>query len=91
MGGPVWHASAGGRTEHDSKQIVAAGLRGVGDATLGEWWTAGDRMPIWHLKRRLSAAEQQLFGVPEPVDIRDTKAEVERLLVVVGEVPGLFR
>lgn len=49
----------------------------MGDASLGEWvehWPGS----AFHLRRRLSAREQQLVG--EVVDIRGDEAEVARRL-----------
>lgn len=41
-------------------------LAGVGDASLGQWEEAGER--AYHLRRRLSAAEEALVG--PAVDLR---------------------
>lgn len=50
-------------------------LAGVGDASLGEWreWTGN----AFHIRRRLSEAEQRRTGL-RAVDIRRTPEAVER-------------
>lgn len=50
-------------------------LEGVGDATLGEWEERGEN--AYHVKRRLSAAEEEIVGVA--CDIRRTFEARERL------------
>jgi hypothetical protein len=65
------------------------GLRGVGDETLGEWLQDGIKDGVVHLLRRLSLAEQVEFAVPQPVDIRGTDQERERIASVYSEAPYL--
>lgn len=65
------------------------GLRGVGDASLGEWLQDGIKDGVVHLLRRLGAAEQIEFAVPQPVDIRGTDEEHERIASVYSEAPHL--
>jgi len=89
FGGPVWHASGRGRTLPGSRQIVRDGLRGVGDASLGEWQFDGEKAGVVHLQRRLSDAEREEFGVPEPYDIRGTYEEHRRIAAVYREAPYL--
>jgi hypothetical protein len=91
FGGPVWHASGRGRTISDSRQICRDGLRGVGDAALGEWEYDGVKPGVIHLIRRLSAAERERFAVPEPYDIRGTDEERQRIAAVYAEAPHLVR
>ena len=70
----------------DSRFLAVQALAGVGDATLGEWQFAGEKPLVWHVVRRLSEAERERFGVPDPIDIRGTAEEERRLLVVLQEV-----
>jgi hypothetical protein len=63
LGGPVWHASVAARgfpiwavLEAECERQLAD----VGDALLGEWRERGER--AFHLRRRLSAAEQRAVG-----------------------------
>lgn len=89
FGGPVWHASGKGRTASDSRRICFDGLRGVGDATLGEWQFNGEKPGVVHVQRRLSRGEQEAFGVPEPYDIRGAQEEYRRIEAVYAEAPYL--
>lgn len=89
FGGPVWHASARGRTISDSRRICRDGLRGVGDPTLGEWLQDGIKGGVVHLLRRLSREEQERFAVPQPYDIRGTDEERRRIAAVYTEAPYL--
>jgi hypothetical protein len=85
----VWHASARGHTLSDSRRICRDGLRGVGDASLGEWEFDGEKLGVVHVQRRLSVAEREEFGVPEPYDIRGTDEELRRIAEVYAEAPYL--
>jgi hypothetical protein len=69
----VWHASAAARDGHpaDKDQLrlrALEALDGVGDPALGQWedWSGY----AYHVKRRLTPAEQQRIG--DPVDVRGT-------------------
>ena len=88
LGGPVWHASGRGKTEAESKRIARAALEGVGDAKLGEWFERGHNGVV-HLRRRLSAAEQEAFDITEVRDIRGSEEEKIRLAVVMEARPQL--
>lgn len=50
-------------------------LEGVGDADLGEWEERGPS--AYHIRRRLSAIEQQVIG--DACDLRCTREAEERL------------
>lgn len=89
FGGPVWHASARGRTLSESRRICRDGLRGVGDASLGEWRQEGEKPGVFHVQRRLSDWERERFQVPEPYDIRGTVEERQRIAAVYAEAPYL--
>lgn len=65
------------------------GLRGVGDASLGQWEHDGEKPGVVHVQRRLSDAERERFGVPEPYDIRGTDEEVARIVSVLEDAPWL--
>lgn len=90
FGGPVWHASGGGPTEAISRELARMALRGVGDASLGEWTEVGRRVGgrvIVHIRRRLSRAEEPLVNTLR--DIRGTPEERERLTCLVQAAPHL--
>jgi hypothetical protein len=78
-GGPVWHVSTAGHqpdvTQAEVRAAAYAILDGYGDASLGEWEEIG--RTAFHLRRRLSAAEQQRVG--PVVDIRGTDEAVRRV------------
>ena len=84
----MWHASGCGRTIGDSRRIALDGLRGCGDADLGEW-QADEGRGIFHVQRRLTTTERQAFAVPEPFDIRGTAEERKRIEAVFVEAPYL--
>lgn len=89
LGGPVWHASAApvGAAQLRPEILRAAALlaiKSVGDATLGEWeeWTGY----AYHVRRRLSAREQQSVG--PVVDVRGTAEANHRLARVRRWLPA---
>lgn len=91
LGGPVWHASARGASESLSWALAERALRGVGDASLGEWRETGHR-GIVHLRRRLTDGERSRAGSRgrlEVRDIRGTEEEQQRLKRLVRESPHL--
>lgn len=90
FGGPVWHASARGRSRSESRRICIDGLRGVGDESLGQWEFDGEMSGVVHVQRRLSLAEQEQFSVPEPYDIRGSAEENLRIKRVFEEAPHLW-
>jgi hypothetical protein len=79
LGGPVWHVSVqdqvGGATRKDLEDVALATLKGVGDASAGEWQEMPGR--TFHLRRRLSADEAALVG--PVIDVRGTVEAVRRL------------
>lgn len=88
LGGPVWHASGKGRTVIESKQIARTYLNGVGDASLGEWEEPGNR-GVFHVRRRLSEAEQTEFGILAVRDVRGTDEYGNRLVGLLRDAPYL--
>jgi len=80
----VWHASAMTRNSASARALATLALKGVGDASLGEWWEHGKAM---HLRRRLSRREAVL--VNQVRDIRGTPEESERLAVLLADAPYL--
>jgi hypothetical protein len=87
LGGPVWHASVAPRRAFYGatmcEQVARSALDGLGDAGLGEWleWSG----VAFHLRRRLSPAEQARVG---PVaDIRGTDEARRR----IGALPARVR
>jgi hypothetical protein len=74
----VWHVSVAPRRAFYGRTLcerrAAAELDGLGDARLGEWreWTG----KAFHLRRRLTAAEQQPIG--PAVDVRGTPEAMRR-------------
>ena len=76
FGGPVWHASvAGSVIKAVLEREALRQLEGVGDASLGEWRETGEK--AFHVRRRLSAAEQERTGLTV-ADIRRTPEAAER-------------
>lgn len=73
---------------NESRRIARAFLNGVGDSALGEWEEAGDR-GVFHVRRRLSAAEQSEFGIPAVRDIRNKPEEYDRLRALFADAPYL--
>lgn len=63
-----------GDTEHTARALGA--LRGVGDATAGEWLEIGD--VAVHLRRRLTTTEWR--GQPWGMDLRHTEEGRARLI-----------
>lgn len=63
-------------------------LNGVGDASLGEWREAGSG-GVFHIRRRMTPAEEQRGGGLVVRDIRGTPEENARLLIVFREMPQL--
>lgn len=73
FGGPVWHASAQDpRGMRGSLELALLALRGVGDASEGEWIEPGSRGTIMHAQRRLSEAEGERVG-----PLRDLRGSLE--------------
>ena len=72
----------------ESKQLARMFLNGVGDASLGEWVEAGER-GVFHVRRRLSAAEQEEFGIPVVRDVRGTPEYEGRLVGLLRDAPYL--
>jgi hypothetical protein len=76
FGGPVWHASIRLYDEMSSpiaRAMAYRELAGVGDADLGQWEGRGHT--AFHLRRRLSKAEQEQLGL----SIRDVRGTEEGL------------
>lgn len=72
----------------ESKQLARMFLTGVGDESLGEWEETGER-GVFHLRRRLSEAEQAEFGIPSVRDVRGTPEYEQRLLGLMRDAPYL--
>ena len=64
----MWHASAGSLvlTREDLEAHARRMIRGVGDASLGEWVererTTPEGIAVVHVRRRLTPAEQARVG-----------------------------
>jgi len=91
-GGPVWHASAAGLpglslSDDTLRTVALRALEGVGDVTLGEWEERGRK--AYHVRRRLSAAEQ--VGIGEAVDVRGTPEAERRFEAVQRYLPPGWR
>jgi hypothetical protein len=98
FGGPVWHASAASTGALHWPSFAGLGpeflerkareaLEGVGEASLGEWaeWTG----VAFHVRRRLSAAEEALVG---PVmDVRGTEEARRRMKAAWLDLPEAAR
>jgi hypothetical protein len=61
-------------------------LKGVGDATLGEWREMGDIAV--HLRRRLTAKEQAVAGIDAVVDVRGTPEGATRIACMRPYLPA---
>jgi hypothetical protein len=72
----------------ESRQLARMFLNGVGDPSLGEWEETGER-GVFHVRRRLSTAEQEQFGIPVVRDVRGTPEYEERLLGLLRDAPYL--
>lgn len=59
-------------------------LKGVGDPDLGEWSQKTSR--AYHLRRRLSAKEQERIG--PAIDIRGTDEEIRRMNLIFEYLPS---
>lgn len=84
----MWHASARGATESLSWAMAERALRGVGNATAGEWRERGPT-GVCHLRRRLTEAER-MIGRRDPLpvrDIRGTEEEQRRFRRLFRETP----
>lgn len=86
FGGPVWHVSVADRGigAAQLEDVARRWLAGVGDAALGEW--SEERLPFFHLRRRLSASEQEQAG--DVLDIRGTWEAEKRLNRVRRYLPA---
>ena len=75
----MWHISINAPSPDDAERLAFRHLRGVGDASLGEWQQAiphDDGRAVFHLRRRLSAAESAKVG---PIrDVRGTPEQGRR-------------
>jgi hypothetical protein len=84
----VWHASIAPRgivlAESTLRRFAVAALDAVGDAKLGEYEEYSGR--AFHLRRRLSLAEQALVG--DVVDVRGTPEAERRLRPVRHLLPA---
>lgn len=63
-------------------------LIGVGDPVLGQWEERGAN-GVYHVRRRLSEAEQKEFGILAVRDVRGTEEEARRLAAVYAAVPAI--
>ena len=76
----MWHASVspigGFLPEATLAAACAHALRGVGDASRGEWVEI-NRPNYYHLRRRLSEKEELVTG--PAVDVRGTPEQAERV------------
>lgn len=76
----MWHAST--PASQHAERILEEALRGVGDASRGEWTIRSPQ--FLHLQRRLTVAEDAVVGPLR--DIRGTE-EARRLLAAVPSLP----
>lgn len=84
LGGPVWHASVASQRGIPIRSMLEAEavrqLAGVGDPSLGEWREWSGR--AFHIRRRLSEAEQRRVG--PVVDVRGTSEAARRASALGG-------
>lgn len=95
FGGPVWHASicprysSVGAVLATAWEVADVELRGVGDATLGEWREIGHTAV--HLRRRLTVAEMRQGGIVDVCDVRGTVEYVHRIERMFPVLPAAMR
>lgn len=79
----MWHASVGNIKDFKSARRYAfVALDAVGDVEAGQWI---EQSPYaFHVRRRLSAIEQQSVGAP--VDIRDDPAALDEIFKTLSDV-----
>lgn len=70
-------------------EIAFDELRGVGDATFGEWREVGDLAV--HVRRRLTANEMRYAGIDSVVDIRGTPEHIARIDRLRPFLPPIVR
>jgi hypothetical protein len=71
------------------RHLAEKHLEGVGDASLGEWEEFNEDARVFHLKRRLSAKEQEVVG--DAIDIRGTDEQEKRWLKVHPYLPDDYK
>lgn len=80
----MWHASVGKSGDAASRRLKALTvLAGVGDASLGEWFS--DSPVASHVRRRLSESEAALIG--PVVDVRGTDEGASRVSRMAQYLP----
>ncbi len=62
----------------------------VGDATLGEWREPGSG-PVVHLRRRLTAEEQDRGGIAAVVDVRGSLEGARRMQAMRPFLPAAMQ
>lgn len=79
----MWHVSTAGADKAVLSMAAQTQLLGYGDPSLGQWteWTGY----AYHLRRRLSLAEQQQVGVA--VDVRGTPEAEARVVRLLAAIP----
>jgi hypothetical protein len=70
--------------------VAAIMLEGVGDPALGEWREIGGHGVV-HLRRRLTADEQQAGNVTDIIDIRGTWEHEKRVNAIRRYLPAPLR
>ncbi len=94
FGGPVWHISVRPFSGNQYVAHRAAELildrGGLGDRAAGEWQEAGNG-GVFHIRRRLSAAECELGGGLVVRDIRGTLEEQARLRALMAALDPAAR
>jgi hypothetical protein len=91
----VWHASIqglrfSGLDRDQLRQLAFIHLEGVGDFRLGQWEEWSPTANVYHVRRRLSPAEQESVG--PALDIRGTREadrRIRRVLPFLAHVPQI--
>lgn len=87
----MWHASASSLgmplPTAPLRSLALRALEGVGDAGLGEWEDAGEK--VHHVRRRLTPDEEAITG--PAMDVRDTVEAITRFAVVQQFIPPAMR
>lgn len=88
----MWHASVKSAVilpRELLRKLAFKALEGVGDTSRGEWEEYEDFASLYHVRRRLSEAEQARVG--DAVDIRGTPEQEKRWLAVRKHLPVGYR
>lgn len=67
------------------RELALSALQGVGDDALGHWDEEG--VNTYHVRRRLTAAEQRFAGIDQVIDVRGTPDAERRIAAIRRYLP----